>query len=141
MISVDHKDADEILKYRSQRFRRLFDPDRYINPYVNPRYKFLFKMFESIVEYADFRVDTRENGDPIIIIEPIDREKYMEKYKKTDIIPEYGLENLIDQINFVYDRGVEKMKEVVKDVKKQNMTHSELVPLPYLRCDDESEIH
>lgn len=130
--ALDHEDADEILKYRSQKFKRKFE-DQYVNPYVNPRYKSLFKMFESIVEYADFRVDTRENGDPVIIIEPIDKEKYMEKYKQTDIIPGYGLEFLIKHLNFVYDNGVEKMKKAVEIVKKQNITHSEMVPLPYVK--------
>lgn len=129
--TFDHGDADEILRYRSQKFKRRFE-DQYVNPYVNPRYKSLFKTFESIVEYVDFYVDTRENGDPIIIIGPIDKEKFMEKYRKSGILMDYGEKDLTENLDFVYKNGVEKMRSAVEVVKKQNMTHSGLVPLPYV---------
>lgn len=58
-----HEDADAVIKYRSDKFKRIYGND-YVNPFVNPRYKDLFRVFESIVEFVDVRVDKLESQIP-----------------------------------------------------------------------------
>lgn len=126
-----HEDADAVIKYRSDKFKRIYGND-YVNPFVNPRYKDLFRVFESIVEFVDVRADVKENGDPIIVMEPIDVDKYIKKYRELSDFPFGSDESMMKFLTISHDRGMEKMIDVVKKIEKYNLSHSELSCLPYV---------
>lgn len=126
---LQYKNVEDTLKYRSEEFKQTYG-DSYVNPFMIPRYKELFRAFEEIVEYTDFRVEKKENGDPIIIIEPVDIEKYKKKYKELDDFPFGSDKNMMEFLNWIHDFGTEKINNVTKKIKKYNISYSPYAALP-----------
>lgn len=124
-----HDNVEHVIKYRSDKFKREYG-EGYVNPFANPRYKELFRAFETVVEFNEFRVETKENGDPMIIIEPINVGEYKKKYKELDEFPFESDESMMNFLNWTHEHGREDMNCAIKKIKKYNITWGSYSVLP-----------